>query len=404
MTLQIENVSTQESDVIETSETNTIKSFPEIFNQRFAVANNKSVTPEQRWQMVRESLSPVEQQILDRGIQAAVEEFRMNHPKIKSWKQLEKLIPQAKSIRMNKARIVISLQRDTKPDWIKDILNGFIPYMLDCIKVYQPKGTNVYVVYDGQHTLIVLWLILTEVFGEEVTDDIMIPVMINRSQNPAEVRDNFVRHNSMEAKLVLSDADLMGQMVQGVRFDGSDNPKWIEAELKQRHLERFNFCVVDPKSFDSNKPRTISRLTEIKRMNPVAVGWLLEYLSLSTPLNGHVVEKEVVMMGKFFECCYMERSRIRVNSRYIQNLYNTCNRLFKNDFRPGGEFWEKAEQAYLNWHAIKIGIHTGITAKFSSEPVHGYPFLIAQLRKSFQNETPTTGMSSAFYPEQEDLF
>jgi hypothetical protein len=189
-------------------------------------------------------------------------------------------------------------------------------------------------------------------------------------------------------------------MVFGVRVDGADNPIWIATEKKQQAIEAAGLFVTSKKFGDEDEIGAISRLQEINKLSVEAVGWLTKYLAYSTGLTRSVDEKEIVMMGHFFLRC--TQARIVVTDQYIAELFTVFNNLFGCDFTPNGNFWTKASVAYANWHNANSYSLSG--PRFNKEPVHGFPFMIAQLQKSFTQSLPRSDSNSEFWPAAEDLF
>jgi hypothetical protein len=338
------------------------------------------------------------QAVVDNALSAAIAEFRRRNPNITKWEHLP--LAEAKSVPMNSIKIDGTMQRQLDIFWVLKILNHFLATMVVPIQVYRPDPcVDEYLGWDGQHTLILLWLIATQIMGEN-PDEVLVPVNLYQSSLKAEMRSNFISLNSKEGKKQLDLIDIFEQQVFGVRVDGSTNPLWIEAELKQQQIEKFGLFVTAKKFGDDDQPGAISRLQEINKLNAESVGWLCEYLSLSTQLARPVEEKEMVMMAHFFDRCRL--AGVDVNSIYIADLYNVNQQLFDCDFSPMGAFWVKAGLAYANWHFINSN---GISSpRFNKEPVHGFPFFIAQLSKSFGHAVPRSDSKSEFYPDAKDLF
>jgi hypothetical protein len=252
-----------------------------------------------------------------------------------------------------------------------------------------------------------LWIISTQIYGED-PDTVMVPVNVYSSSLKAEMRYNFITLNSKEGKNMLDAYDLFVQMVLGVRVDNCDHPDWIIAEQKQTLIEQSGLFATKASFGDTDQPGAISRLQEINKLSVEAVGWLCKYLAMSTKLQRPVVEKEIVNMAYFFNGISMQNKNptlfkhIDITDQYIQDLYAVTESLFNCDWTPHGKFWAKAGIAYSNWHLIHSNSQS--PAVFKKEPVHGNPFFIAQLQKSFPHPVPNSVSGSNFWPAQEDLF
>lgn len=378
--------------------TNGVSSYAQTKNRRFTSTKSNIRTIEQRWTETYNALPTYHQQLVDNAIAGAIAEFRRRNPNIKKWNQL--LLAEAKSTLMKQINIDGTMQRQLDIFWVLKLLNHFMATMVVPIQVYRPDPTkNEYLAWDGQHTIMLLWLIATQILGEN-PEEIVVPVNLYHSNLKAEMRANFISLNSKEGKKQLELIDIFEQQVFGVRVDGSTNPIWVEAERKQQHIERHGLFVTAKKFGDEDQPGAITRLQEINKLSSESVNWLCEYLAQSTKLARPVEEKEMVMMAHFFDRCRL--AGIKVDSKYIVGVATVIENLFNGDFSPMGQFWTKAGLAYQNWHSVNSYSHSG--ARFNKEPVHGFPFLIAQLQKSFKGLLPRSDSKSEFWPNQEDLF
>lgn len=373
-------------------------SYAQNKNARFSSTKSNVRSIAQRWNETFKSLHPYQQQLVNNALAGAIAEFRRRNPNIKKWNQL--LLAEAKSVKMTDIKIDGTMQRQLDIFWVLKLLNHFMATMVVPIQVYRPDPKkDEYLAWDGQHTIMLLWLIATQILGES-PEEIIVPVNLYHSNLKAEMRANFISLNSKEGKKQLDLIDIFEQQVFGTRVDGSKNPIWIEAERKQQHIEKFGLFVTAKKFGDDDQPGAITRLQEINKLSSETVGWLCEYLALATQLQRPVEEKEMVMMAHFFDRCRL--ADIKVDSAYIASLYSVCDNLFGCDFSPMGTFWTKASIAYHNWHANSSISNSN--ARFNKEPVHGFPFLIAQLNQSFSKKVPRSDSKSEFWPSAQDLF
>lgn len=372
-------------------------SYAQSKNARFTSANSNIRSIEQRWNETYNSLPISQQELVDHALSSAIAEFKRRNLDIKQWKHL--LLAEAKQVLISEVKIDGTMQRQLDIFWVLKLLNQFMATMVVPIQVYRPvSGVDEYLAWDGQHTIVLLWIIATKILGEDPAN-LIIPVNLYHSNLKAEMRANFISLNSKEGKKQLELIDIFEQQVFGVRVDGSKNPIWLAAEAKQKQIEKFGLFVTSKKFGDDDQPGAITRLQEINRLNYEMVGWLCEYLAHSTKLSRAVEEKEMVMMAHFFERCWFDD--IPVDSAYIAELASLFDTLFDCDFRPEGPFWVKARIAYVNWHSTSNSVSN---PSFKKEPVHGFPFLIAQLSKSFGKKKPRSNSNSNFWPDIADLF
>lgn len=379
--------------------TTNAPSYAAIRNARFKSSKSHVVAIAQRWKETYNALSSDNKLIVDANLEAAKAEFRRTHPTLKKWKDL--LLAESKLTKMNNVHIDGTMQRQLDIFWVLTLLNKFVTCKAVPIQVYRPDPTkDEFLAWDGQHTLVLLWLIAVHIM-EEDPDTIDIPVNIYHTHSKAEMRSTFLTGNTSEGKKQLEQIDVWDQMVYGVRVDGAKNPLWVEVEKKQAYIEQAGLFVSSKKFNDTDKPGAISRLQEINKLSPESVKYLAKYLALATQLSRAVDEKEMVMMGKFFDRCKLDG--VALSDAYIQDLFHVVNTVWDCDFSPTGKFWIKASNAYAAWHTASNALLASLgypvpTARFKKEPSHGMPYLIAQLKNSLGRPVPKADSSSSFWP------
>jgi hypothetical protein len=360
-------------------------------NSRFANVTSEILTPRQRWDQTYANLPQQNQAAIDRMLAEAVKEFKRRNPNLKSWKDIEKYLAQAVKSKMSNVKIDGTMQRLLTIPWVLELLNKFTVTKVVPIQVYQPNAKEeLYLAWDGQHTLVLLWLVAVYVFGED-PENVTIPVNIYSSHLKPEMRTCFVDLNSSEGKRGLDPFDLYEQMVYGVRIDNATKPEWIEAEAKQSILEDHGLFVTAKKFYDDNQAGAISRIQEINKLKPEPLSWLCDYLVAVGAQDRPVEEKEMVMMAFFFERCHY--AELDVTAEYINDVAAVAKRHWNADFSPMSKFWGKAHQAYHVWHQTYFG--NTKDARFQKEPLHGYPFLVAQLEKDLPDHKHPRGKTNS---------
>ena len=371
-------------------------------NARFNDSSSNVITIADRWLTTYNNLPNANHRVaIDNTLASAIAEFRLNNPNIKSWTDLKDLLPDAKDKPMLWIKIDATMQRLLKMYWSMEIVGGFNPIKAVPIQVYKPDpNVEVYVAWDGQHTLVALWIIATQVFGED-PENVMIPVNVYKTHQKAEMRDSFVGHNGGEYKEVLDQYDKIEQIIYGVRIDNSNNPEWRIVEQKQRIVEHFDLFLTKKENGDTNMPGAISRMQEVQKLDPETLGWLCEYLVAAGCHTRPVEEKEMVMMSYFFDRCRAS-SNVTVTKQFVHDIARVTKRHWKSDFGPMSKFWVQANQAYLVWHQAHV---QGVNPRFNKEPIHGYPFLVEQLKKDLPKYAfPLSANNSNFIPDPLDLF
>jgi hypothetical protein len=381
---------------------NVATSYASQKNARFNNGASLILKIKDRWNDTYNDLPSITQRTVDRSLSAAIAEWRRRNPDIKNWDDLLDKLPESKNIQMKFSKIDATMQRLLKHFWCCEILNNFNPVKVMPIQVYKPnKKKEEYVAWDGQHTLVVLWIIATQIFElDPEKDEIMVPVNVYKTDQKPEMRDSFVGHNGGEYKELLDTFDQIEQMIYGVRIDGSKKPEWILVEAKQQILEKYDLFLTKTDFGDSKQAGAISRTQEFMKLNPETLDWVCDYLVAAGCHNRPVVEKEIVMMSYFFDRC--RAAKIKVDSSYIYEIASITKKYWNCDFEPNSTFWVRAQIAYQVWHDAHV---YGVSSRFNKEPLHGYPFLVKQLSKNLPHlEFPEPRTNSEFVPADEDLF
>ena len=164
---------------------------------------------------------------------AMVDEYKRRHA---NWLKFSDLnLCEAIPVSMDKILIDTTMQRSLNLRHILNILQYFRSTMVMAIQVYVDENKpGYYIAWEGQHTAIALYIILTKVFGEQ-TANAMIPVVIYNVKHKLEIRRNFILLNG-SAKEELDFIDKYIQMVFGVKVDKADDPEWEDAALKHDYL------------------------------------------------------------------------------------------------------------------------------------------------------------------------
>lgn len=378
----------------------TAPSYAQNKNARFANHASNIVCIKDRWDRTYNDLPINRQTVVDQSLADAVAEFRRRNPHLITWEDVQALLPDTKWVPMNVIFIDATMQRLLKQLWSIEIVNGFQPHVVQPIKVYKPyQGQEVYVAWDGQHTLIALWVIATQIFARDPST-VMVPVNVFKTNQKALMRDGFIGLNGGIYVEALDWFDKIEQMVFGVRIDFSANPAWLVIERKQTIVENHDLFLTKADFGDAHMPGAISRVQEFMSLSEQSLGHLCDYLVAVGCQARPAQEKELVMMAYFFDRCHAEK--VPVSQQLILDVARVCKQRWNADFTPTSNFWARCSCAYYVWHSQHV---KGVDARFNKEPTHGYPFLIEQFKKDLpQHEFPTSSTGSNFVPTLEDLY
>ena len=363
----------------------------QIINARYLNKQSHFITLQQR---LNEALkfAPVFNPMLT----AVVDEFKRRHTEWTKFKELE--LCEAIMVPMDKILIDTTMQRSLNLRHVLKILQFFKSTMAMAIQVYKDDDKpGYYVAWDGQHTAIALYIILTKVFGER-TAQAMVPVVVYNVKHKLEIRRNFILLNG-DAKEEIDFFDKYKQMVHGVKSDGATDDEWVEAAIKNDYLAAAGLFATHSKFGDEDQPGAFTLLADTlmsksvkTRKHPEVTRMFSQYwafLNQERPVEA----KEARQLYEFFNLCYEQD--IKVDDKYLLDFVAFTKDYFDADFSPTGPFWDKVKTAYENWYRSANKGSTDVDANnviivrgFTTEMRTGIPFLIAQLKKSTKLKVP----------------
>jgi hypothetical protein len=343
----------------------------------------------------------------------ACKEFEKRYPHIKRFKDLDLAV--AGETPLADIYIDITIQRLLNLPWVAEILSKFREAQADPIKLYEviaggdledefPLGTKLFASWDAQHTAIVYWIIAVMILKED-PKKVKVPSILYKVKNRADIRMNFVNGNSDLGKLRLDSIDLFRQMVLGVRLDGNTNTKWVEAELKQQHLEEADLFVTAEKYGDTHMPGAISRMAEIDKYTSYIIRKFCLYTT-TIPVPRPIDSQEIEIMCAWFSMA--KEDGIDYTDDEVVDLSNHLHQLFGGNFHESSPFWTKVRTAYENWHkkyyAALPAQHRPAHVKMSKNWNSGGTFLWHQLTKTWSGRVPTLNNTTPFIPAAKDLY
>jgi hypothetical protein len=343
----------------------------------------------------------------------ACKQFQKRFPHIKKFSDLD--LAEAKKIKLSEIYIDITIQRLLNLPWVAEILSKFREAQADPIKLYEttaggdleddfPPGTRLFASWDAQHTAVVFWIIAVMILKQD-PDDVDVPCIIYKVKNRADIRMNFVNGNSDLGKLRLDSIDLFRQMVLGVRLDGNTNDKWVEAELKQQHLEEADLFVTADKYGDTNMPGAISRMAEIDKYTSDIIRKFCLYTT-TIPTPRPIDSQEIEIMCAWFNMA--KEDGINYTDDEVVDLGDHLHQLFGGNFHESSPFWAKVRNAYENWHkkyyAALPQQHQPKHMKMSKNWNTGGTFLWHQLTKTWSGRVPALNNTTPFIPAAKDLY
>lgn len=384
-----------------------MKTRSQIVNEQFRNNQSNFVTLQERLNDAL-ALAPFFEAQLD----AVVDEFKRRHtsPATTAWQRFEQIqLCKAVQVKMNTILIDATMQRSVNIRHILNILQFFRETMVMAIQVYEdPDKPGYYIAWDGQHTAIALYIVLTKVFGERAASA-MVPVVVYSVKQKLEIRRNFILLNG-DAKEPLDFIDTYRQMVFGATVDGADDPEWVDAKIKNDYFEAAGLFATHSKFGDETESGaftlladTIMSKSEKTRKHPEVTRMFADYWAHLNQSRA-VQAKEARQLYEYFNLCYEQG--IVVDKTYILEFVNFCKEFFDANWGETGVFWSKVKLAYETWYSTanpesfkEFGLRG-----FTTESRTGIPFLIAQLKKSTKLKTPAYAPNNGFTIAKKDLW
>jgi hypothetical protein len=385
----------------------TVKTQAQIINERYLKSDSHFVTLQERLNDALKS-APVFVNMLT----AMVDEYKRRHAKWSKFSDLK--LCKAIQVPMDKILIDTTMQRSLNLRHVLNILQHFRSTMIMAIQVYEDEAKpGYYIAWDGQHTAISLYIILTKVFGEQVAKT-MIPVVVYNVKHKLEIRRNFILLNG-DAKEELDFIDKYIQMVFGVKVDKADDPEWVDTALKNDYLAAAGLFATHSKFGDEDQPGAFTLLADTlmskslkTRKHPEVTRMFAQYWSFLNQQRP-VEPKEARQLYEYFNLCHEQG--IKVDDKYLLEFVAFTKDNFGADFSPNSPFWDKVKLAYENWYRKANAGSADVNEQgevivrgFTTEMRTGIPFLIAQLGKSTKLATPKYTANNGFTVAKKDLW
>ena len=383
------------------------KTYAQLINEQYLKSDSHFVSLRER---LTEALkhSPMFEGLLI----AMIEEFKRRH---KNWKTFRDLhLCRAIDVAMDKILIDTTMQRSLNLRHVLNILQHFRSTMIMAIQVYEDENKpGYYIAWDGQHTAITLYILLTKVFGEQAAKT-LVPVVVYNVKHKLEIRRNFILLNG-DAKEELDFIDKYKQMVNGVKIDKATDQEWIDVALKNDYLAEAGLFATHSKFGDEDKPGAFSLLADTlmskslkTRKHPEVTRMFARYWTFLNQERA-VEAKEARQLYEYFNLCYEQG--IVVDDAYLLKFVEFTKDAFEADFSPNGPFWDKVKMAYEKWyraanqHSSDVDNEGNVIVRgFTSEMRTGIPFLIAQIKKSTKLKTPSYSANNGFTVSAKDLW
>lgn len=361
---------------------------------------------------------PTQQNIVRGMLKRACNDWIKNNSLKKQWQDLD--LCESLMVPLSDILIDTTMQRMLNLAWIKTILEKFRDVQVMPVQVYRVKDdpdapdelrnskTILYASWDGQHTVVVLYLIAVWIFKLDPRE-VMVPVNVYRVKSKADIRANFLGKNTDEGTSLLDSIDIFQQMVYGVRVDNAKNTTWEDADLKQQYIEAADLFLTHEKFGDTDQPGAISRMTEIDKYTPPVIKDFAMYEATVQMLSNArpVASQEIEIMAGWFDMA--RRDGIEYTDEEIQDLAHHLVDLFGADFHESSDYWIRVRDAYENWwqdyyKEVDIDLRPN-NSRMNKNWKYGGTFLWHQLKKTWSGRIPKLNITTTpFQPAKKDLF
>ena len=393
--------------------------YADVKNLRLRLGKPEIFTPKERVDAALAKQSTVKKRMFNQTKKEACEAFSEIVQEVFA-KFSDMPFVQARLLRMSDIVIDASIQRELRLEWAFQIIHNFDPKKIESIKVaLDPDNKTRYLAWDGQHTLIALYIIATECY-ELDPKDVMVPVNISLFETRAEMRDAFISTNG-EGKAPLTHTDLYEQRVLGVTTDLSDKDEWVALAEKQMHLQNNGLFLTDEKAVDSDEVGAITNTNIIvnSKMPVGVVKMIAEYLGITTQAIEKKFKADGMQAGRkvdgmelhiiatlFYE---VNKESDSVPASFAKDvarlLVNKCNaELFRD-----GKVKIRVQRSFLAWTLEHRGQDFIDMKKPQAQmKTDGLAFIAKQIRKdlSLRPYVPESMIitDNGYEPKSKDLF
>jgi hypothetical protein len=277
-------------------------------------------------------------------LESVKEDFRKTHVYIKNCKDLN--ISTVKHTTLDKLMVDRNRQRRLQAHWVLEILSRFKSSKVRTLNVYtDPHFPGCYMVWDGQHTLVVLASV-ADAMGIPYSE-FQVPIEVMNTNNIAETRENFMGVCNGDDAESMSRVEMHRQMVLGVRVDNSSNESWKRNESLQCILEKYKMFVTDEKE-EKLKPGAIGNSTEVLTPNlslTLMEQWCKYRWAISKNKNA-MAPAEFWLITSYITLC--RDQGIKITDDYIMAFANSLFIAFNGKFDVN-KFVKKAKASYDQW-------------------------------------------------------
>ena len=295
-------------------------------------------------------------------------------------------LPSSNNIKLSDIRIEDSVQRQLDLDHVFHIVSNWDWAQMDPPKVYFDPVAKQYLCFDGQHTSVAHWYIITQIL--KLSSNETIPVTIYDYAVMSRVRKVFVNINDGSGKKKIEDIDLWRQRVLALRLDQDRTEENIWANRLQEIMERYDLFMTDEKFGDHMMPGACHRFREWKEYSLQVADTFARYQMLNkiNTLRACESNEQDILFELFHQ---VAKSGTSFTDNDLTELFNWMNQKFGADFTPaegqkyaGSNFYRKCRASFDNWwkqYSASFSVTTNKPRFSTKYYIYGYVFLTASI-------------------------
>lgn len=246
---------------------------------------------------------------------------------------------QAKSVSLNELMFLGHLQRELDLSHVSKILMNFDSLQVQPARVFWSHTHQKYVVVDGQHTVISLWVIYTQIFQLPDTQQVPVAVFSGKLEDLGsdQVRTLFLSINNNAEKI--SEADWHRLYVINHRINHDTTPSAKKHAMIQNVVEAHDMFFTQEFKMDRHLPGALTRFSEWKTESEDVLIRFAEYMKHSGVAAKRAItvhEQDILM--EFFRLHAIDNTT-HWTEQDVRKVYHWASEAFHHDFVKHGTKW-----------------------------------------------------------------
>lgn len=284
------------------------------------------------------------------------------------------ILPTAQTVAFQDIVFLGHLQRDLVISHVGNIIREFDAFQVQPPRVFWSEHLNKYVVVDGQHTTIALWIIYTQILGLNDSQTIPVTNMPGHLEHlgTEQVRTLFLSINNNAESI--AEADKHRLYVITHRTTNDNSPDARKHSMIQDIVEHHDMFFTHEYKADKGKPGALTRFSEWKTEDQDTLLRFAEYMKHTVaPLRAITVHEQDILM-EFFRLQKVDNSS-HWTTKEIQKVFSWANQTFKHDLVKYGtkyrdfpnSFYNKCREAVHDWVDTNMDVSDSLKVTWASE-------------------------------------